>query len=459
MDEADKEISQDLSSSKPGDDDQRIHPFRRNLEVFISRVDSLADHIGLAMAAITQSNKQASARLEDFLKTKGKAVDGEKDAFTIPEDKFTEFRRLQRKMVRSQLALRSVPRGLTVALVSEFDAFMGATLKTYYRLKPEALNASQRVLTFAEMAAFGSLDAAKEHILEKEVESFLRSSHSDQFETLESKLEMPLRKDLAIWADFVELTERRNLFVHNDGVVNGQYLQVCKGAGYDCTAMKKGSTLGVPQKYFSRAHEVVYELAAKLSHVLWRKLSPEDREAADAHFSGTLIYDLVYEKRYRLARTLADFGASTFKKWGSDYFRRALVVNRAQAYIWDGNRDRGLEILAAEDWSAANHEFQLCVAALRRDFPLAIVQMRILGQAAGPKKEGFRDWPVFRELRREKEFQAAFVDVFGEPFATVTITPSAGLAADSLAGAEPASASADSSGEPTGGDDDAGTVH
>ena len=151
----------------------------------------------------------------------------------------------------------------------------------------------------------------------------------------------------------------------------------------------------------------------------WRKLSPDDRERADAHFAVTLIYDLLDEQRYRLARTLADFG-STFKKWGSDYFRRALVVNRAQAYLWDGKRDKGLKILDAEDWSAANDEFHVCVAALRRDTPRVISLMKTLGTSR-PGKGGYRDWPVFKELREMKEFQEAFLEVFGEPLATVTL--------------------------------------
>jgi hypothetical protein len=168
----------------------------------------------------------------------------------------------------------------------------------------------------------------------------------------------------------------------------------------------------------------VYEVAAKLSHVLWRKLAPDDLKRADGHFAGTLIYDLLYEKRYRLARVLADFGVATFKKWGSDYFRRALVVNRAQAYLWDGRREEGLKILEAEDWSAASNEFQVCVAALRQDHSTAIRYMRTIGTEGPPNKDGYRDWPVFRELRKTKEFQTAFSEVFGEPFATVTLSSS-----------------------------------
>jgi hypothetical protein len=402
------------------------NPFEQNLHLFIARIDSLLDHGTLAMVAITQSHKQAQARFDAFLKGEASPVEGQENTFTVPEDKFTKLRRLERRRDRSRLALQSVPRGLTVALVSEFDAFMGATLKAFYRLKPNALNATERTMTFGELVTFGSIEAAREHVLEKEVECFLRSSHSAQFDTLESKLGISLRKNLAIWKDFIELTERRNLFVHNDGVVNTQYLEVCKSVGLECTETQKGTMLGAPQPYFVRANETLYELAAKLSHVLWRKVSPDDNERADAHFAGTLIYELLYDKRYRLARTLADFGAETFKKWGSDYYRRALIVNRAQAYIWDGDREGGLRILAAEDWSAASDDFQLCIAALRQDFPEAIRRMRALGPTAGPKKDGFREWPVFRELRKIKDFQTAFTEVFGEPFATVTVASPSG---------------------------------
>lgn len=107
----------------------------------------------------------------------------------------------------------------------------------------------------------------------------------------------------------------------------------------------------------------------------------------------------------------------------SDYTRRSLVVNRAQAHIWGGKRKEGLAILDAEDWSAARDEFHVCVAALRQQFDLAIKIMKAIGASSRPGKSGYRNWPVFKELRKTEEFQATFVEVFGEPFATVTISP------------------------------------
>jgi hypothetical protein len=54
---------------------------------------------------------------------------------------------LARKLHRSRFALISVPRSFTAVLVSEFDAFMSTTLKTFDRLQPDALNASERTMT------------------------------------------------------------------------------------------------------------------------------------------------------------------------------------------------------------------------------------------------------------------------------------------------------------------------
>ncbi|MBZ0159027.1 MAG: hypothetical protein K8G79_02595 [bacterium] len=75
-----------------------LNPFQRNLEALISHIDSLNDHSTQAMVVISQSHKQANPLVQEFLKTEPSPVESEEDAFTIPEDKLTKFRRLQRKL-------------------------------------------------------------------------------------------------------------------------------------------------------------------------------------------------------------------------------------------------------------------------------------------------------------------------------------------------------------------------
>lgn len=203
--------------------------------------------------------------------------------------------------------------------------------------------------------------------------------------------------------------------MHNQGVVTKHYLDVCAEHGYDCKDIKRGDSLEVSPSYFAEAHAIVYELGVKLTHVLWRKLVPQEKSIADEHFAGAIIYELVAQRRYKLAQTLADFGVATFKSFGSEYFRLALVINRAQSYIWDGEVEKGLRILDEEDWSAAKDELQLGVAALRNDEGKVISLMESIGRAERPGKLGYREWPVFKDMRKNDAFQKAFQDVFGEP--------------------------------------------
>ena len=138
--------------------------------------------------------------------------------------------------------------------------------------------------------AFGSVEAAREYLIEKEIETVLRKSHAEQFDWLENKFGLPLKKGLDVWPAFIEVTERRNLFVHTSGLVSRQYLDVC--AKHKVTLPKDatlGNELGVSKEYFTVAHEAIFEVGVKLAHVLWRKLKPEDREEADDNLSDLTL--------------------------------------------------------------------------------------------------------------------------------------------------------------------------
>src|SRR5207244_3473281 len=106
-------------------------------------------------------------------------------------------------------------------------------------------------------------------------------SHADHFSWLETKLDMPLRKDLPSWPSFVELTERRNLLVHCDGVVSHHYLANCQEHSVALGTCSVGDKLGVPSVYYRAACDCILEMAVKLTHVVWRKLLPNEREPAD----------------------------------------------------------------------------------------------------------------------------------------------------------------------------------
>jgi len=122
-------------------------------------------------------------------------------------------------------------------LVHKYDAYLGRLLRVAFYIRPEILAASDKTLTYTDLASFKSLSAARESLIEREVESVIRDSHIDHFNWMEKRFDLPLRKDLEVWPKFVEITERRNLFVHCDGIVSSQYLSVCKAHGVQLVSL------------------------------------------------------------------------------------------------------------------------------------------------------------------------------------------------------------------------------
>jgi hypothetical protein len=258
------------------------------------------------------------------------------------------------------------------------------------------------------------MEAARNFIIEKEVETILRDSHSDHFDWMESRFGLPLRKGLEVWPDFIEITERRNLFVHAGGVVSGQYLEVCSKSKSDIEGISRGKRLQVPAEYFDRSYEVLFEIGVKLTHVLWRKLLEKERKSADQNLLD-ITYQLISEGRYKLAIVLLDFAVDVLPKHYSEDYRLRFLFNRAQAYKWSGDEDQAIAKIEKEDLSAAKPMFKLAAACIRDDLPSAIENIKEIGIHGEIGLSELRQWPIFKKLRENNDFCAVVEEIFAEP--------------------------------------------
>jgi hypothetical protein len=390
----------------------------KEVELFVTHMDSLSDSLPYVNNVLQHLGKQFGQAVSEFIVAHGRpdtTQPGTRRVF-IPPEHVRQWNRLNTRVNRNKAASELVPRSLFVALVSQFDAYLGRLLHAIFLLKPETLNPSEKQLPFSQLATFPSIDAAREYIIEKEVESVLRSSHADQFKWMEQRFGVQLRSGLQIWSDYIELTERRNLFVHADGVVSSQYLTICTehGVKFDGVVVE-GARLSVSPKYFRASYECLYEIGVKLAHVLWRKLLPDDRAQADANFVAA-TYLLVEQDDYHLACALLDFGCEHFKKFSDEWKQLVLTVNRAQSHKWRGDADRCAAIMKSIDWSAKGDEFKLADAALAERWDEAFLAMKRIGPKGPVQQNSYRDWPVFKQLREQEQFKAVYKEIFGTEF-------------------------------------------
>ena len=309
------------------------------------------------------------------------------------------------------VGINRVPELFIIGLVSAYDVFLSNLIRCIFVIRPDLLSSLERNISFKDLVEIGSVEAARERMIEKEVESVLRDSHSQQIDWLEKKLDIPLRKDLKIWPEFIELCERRNLLSHTDGIVSSQYLSVCKQHNISVNDVVGGRRLGITPKYYQRSVYVILEFGIKLTQVVWRKLSPDKINDADLELDKS-AYRLILRRRYDEATTLLRFGLYEMKKHGDEATRKRMVVNLANAEKLRGNKDEVEKILQSEDWSAATDAFLVCVAAVRDDVQTVIRLMKPAVTAGHLKIADFQDWPVFEKVRSDQ----VFVDTFEREF-------------------------------------------
>lgn len=387
------------------------------IDLFTKHIDAIG-HVLIGMVfAVQEASKMAKNKLRNFERDECNVLeDDEGRTVNIPSTHFKEWKRLARKYEHFEVSRVLLPRSLLVSLISQYDAYLGRILRTIFIRKPEILNGSEKKFSFDMLSEFASIDAAREYLLEKEVETILRSSHAEQFKWMEKAFDVPLTKGLDNWPSFMEITERRNLFVHTDGVVSSQYMSVCNL--HKCTldeSTKEGERLNVPQGYFSTAHKCIYEIGVKLGHVLWRKLFPEEREEADDNYNR-LTYDLIDNGKFDLAIRLLDFGCNQFKKFSNESNQLIMTVNRAQAYKWNGQENICKNILKDIDWSAKGDQFRIANFALVDDWENAAKVMVRIGREGSVSVTDYRDWPLFSELRKQGIFLTTYEEIFGESF-------------------------------------------
>lgn len=404
------------------DNQEPKHHFNKDASWFIKQMNSRKRALPVFAYAAAQVTSRSQNNLFKFIETHSIDTeydeDGDIKKYAIPVTMHQRHNLLKNTFEDFAIFSTTLPRMALVSVVSLFDAYLTRLLKSVYAVKPEILNGCTRQINFTELVAFGSIEAAKEHIIDKEIETVLRDSHAAQFAWLEKKLKMKLT-NLPSWKDFIELTERRNLLVHADGVVSSHYLETCKEHQVNLEKnLKRGDKLEVDEEYYINACNCVTEIGIKLSQVLWRKLIPGELEQAENSFIQA-TYDLLVLKDYKLAEKVLEITNSNgFKKLNFET-SLFLTVNLAIALKGQKKEKECIALLKKTDFSALSLKFKLANQVLNDSFDEAAETLRKIGPDGEVSESQLRQWPLFRWFRKTDQFKAAFEEMYGTEFVVI----------------------------------------
>jgi len=356
----------------------------------------------------------------------------EKRASYIPETIsaiYSVIRRLER--IRNSTVDEVLTSSLFQGLFSAYDRFLGGLLTALYQRRPELLARLDRTIHISHILAASSLTDVKDHLLSSEIDMFRRDSYVEQFVTLESQFGMKLRS-FTRWPDFVEISQRRNLMTHCDGIVNEQYIRVCTKEGYALPdSIRLGEKLSVDSQYLVHACDVVMEVGLKLGQTLWRKVVPDEIEEANKYLQR-VTFDCLCDEQWHRAETYCEFAVG-LEKTATDLDLKIAVINRAIAQKFGDSPEQAAAGLTKIDWSAAANDFRLAEAILGDRFSQAATIMRQMGPSGILiEQSSYYHWPLFRIFRSSQEFLAAYEEIYKQPF-SVEMQKSAEAMASSVA--------------------------
>lgn len=313
---------------------------------------------------------------------------------------FGAIRTFRRAAPRQGLTLR---RSAVVALSSHLEALVADLIHAYYGLFPGALPADERSLTLAELRELGSVDEAQAHLVTLEVDSVLRESFPKQLEYFAKRPKIDIAAFDRWLEELKEIDLRRNIYVHNRGVVNKRYLRQVSDELQATHEAKEGEELLSSEAYLLAAIDTIFIAGVALIQLCWRKWHRATLDDADSMLIDAL-FDNLTESRYRVVERIAILAADF--KYSTDENRRIIVINQAIALRDMDRREEMAALVAKEDWSSCGPQFRLALAALSGDgerfweiLPKAVA-------ADGITEAQLREWPLFQNLRTHQDFDA-----------------------------------------------------
>ncbi len=405
------EISEAETPGEP-----EISSYAISIERFNTRLRVLRTSTPRMMGVVLNAMKAQLARMNHLITTYV-PDNGEQDSLRVLGDKASVYFELDRELEDSKITIEQLPLSALVSLVSEFDFLVGALITAMLRDKPAMLNSSEKRFTLAELVNLGNLESARNFMIEKEVESVLRTSHVDQFAWLEAKLGISLRTNLLLYGKFVEITERRNLLVHTNSIASTQYIANCKKhSDFEDSKVKPGDKLETNISYFRSACDVLQEIGNKLAQVIWRKMRPHETDQYEEALVG-VTFNLIVQKRYRCAQSILEFFVIDRKNdWADEEHKMLCKINLSQCYKWQNESDKCRQIIADIAPSMLASRWQLALYVLKDDFEAASRHMAAVNSANEIRKADYREWPIFQEFRRSDAFKKTFHTIYGQAF-------------------------------------------
>lgn len=262
---------------------------------------------------------------------------------------------------------------------------------------------SDKSITYSELLSLDSgIDSIKETLVDKEIDSLMRKPISEWYRLLEEKQKVCFNIDEDTHNDFIEIYYRRNIIVHNQGIVN----EVYKNNTNSETDI--GDSITVYSDYLENAF---IKTQIMIIATVWglRKITDDKKQLSEDLFKYG--FNSMLSKKWELAIYVFN---SLLQEETNEEER---LVNKINLWISKKNK-YGLDSIKEEieklDVSSRDRRYIMAKSALLDKYDeVSMVLEEIIGKDL--PAVFVEEWPLFlqyRESKQYKEFTKKHSDLF-----------------------------------------------
>lgn len=286
-----------------------------------------------------------------------------------------------------------------ISLLSTVEWFFSQILHFNYDKFPDTAGIQKKTMTLSDLKSFGSIEDAEKYLIDTKIEEVLRGNLESWFTTLKTDINLKLGYIEPIKQELIEIYQRRNLFVHNGGIVNSIYLS--KVSEEFRNDIKLNDSLLIDKKYLDNAICKLQKAFILIASELWKNLDKSDKSRGD------VLTDIVYENLIKERWDICE---------GLTYFiikdAELEVIDKlvAQLNYWLCKKELNQYESVKKEIEQANYSdkkeiFQLALYALKDDVNSFLEVLPISLDSKQLTIERLEEFPIFKTIRKTEEYQ------------------------------------------------------
>lgn len=338
-----------------------------------------------------------------------KSVDTENRTIIYTLKKAKEFKgqvlniEQSKKMVaKYQETIDTMYDNLLISIMIKFENIISDIFRNIIRKYTEVYLNNKNV-KYTDILKSNSIEEMKEILIDEEVENIMRQNIFDWIKILKDKHGVSIDINNMYFKEFIEAYYRRNILVHNNGIINNDFITGLKKVGFEVRDNYKGKKARIDTDYILKVIDASIYTVFNFVYNIMKLFEDENEDFADEILNYGM--DLIISKKYKLAKEM--FYKLKDNKKVKEEIRIYSKINYWQTFKWDNNFDEVKKDVEKFDVSANNETIQLAIYSLLDEYEKSfeIINKRFENNNKDYELAGMlEEWPIFQGLRKQTEY-------------------------------------------------------